>query len=313
MKETIDIVVISLFDGLSGARLALDEIDYINVLRYYSSEIEEHPITVANNNYPQDTPYRLGSVIDIDTKKLLDEIQKDFGPDIKILLVGGSPCQGFSMAGKLKGSSTKEGIDVVTLEQYLSLKADGFEFDGQSYLFWEYVRIKEDIQPDYWLLENVRITKKWLPMFNNTMGVKEKAINSNLLSAQNRPRFYWSNIPMTTPTDANILWSDISEDLPFRELKPFVFGYFGENQRIKGMKTTKSNKANCCTTSKTHTNQYYLNEDRTKMRNLSINEYEALQTIPKDYTIGVPEGARFKMIGNGFTRDVIAHIFKGIK
>ncbi len=192
MKE-IDLVIVSLFDGPSGARVALDRVTHLNVLRYYSSEIDKYAIQVADYNYPEDIPYRLGDVTKVDGHGLLREIRKDFG-DVSILLIGGSPCQGFSVSGKMKGSSTACGIDVVSLAQYLRLKKMGFEFDGQSYLFWEYARVRMEINPDYFLLENVRVTKKWLPMFSRAMGVEPLMIDSKLVSAQNRKRYYWTNI-----------------------------------------------------------------------------------------------------------------------
>jgi len=377
MKEKTDIVVISLFDGLSGARLALDEVEHLNILRYYSSEIDKYAIQVADNNYPQDTEYRLGSVVDIDTDKLLAEIHEDFGPDVKILLVGGSPCQGFSMAGKLKGSSTKEGIDVTELEQYLDLKEQDFEFDGQSYLFWEYIRIKEAIQPDYWLLENVRVTKKWLPMFNKATGVEPVFINSEVLSAQSRPRFYWSNIAIEQPINKGILIRDILLDLPMdKPLTPFMSGEFDGVSRLdKGIfNFTDLPKGMCQTVGSGHGNKYLISRpcemlpkkknsthvadaadikgnesikrvysidgksptvttqqgghrevkvliDECRYRKLTPLECERLQTLPDNTTQIlklngkdlISDTQRFKMIGNGFTRDVIAHIFKGIK
>jgi site-specific DNA-cytosine methylase len=362
-----DIVVISLFDGLSGARLALEEVEHLNVLRYYSSEIDKYAIQVADNNFQQDTEYRLGSVIDIDTENLLTEIHKDFGEGVELLLVGGSPCQGFSMAGKLKGSSTKEGVDVTSLEQYLQLKEEGFEFDGQSYLFWEYIRIKEDLQPKYWLLENVRVTKKWLPMFNKAVDVEPVFINSKLLSAQSRPRFYWSNIVIPQPKDINILLKDILINLPIdKPLTPFMSDEFDGVSRLdKGMCQTvgsghgnkylisrpcemlprKKNSTHVADATDIRGNEsikrVYSEEGKSptvttqqgghrevkvlisecRYRKLTPLECERLQTLPDNTTqILKPNGKplisdtqRFKMVGNGFTRDVIVHIFKGIK
>ena len=160
-KHKDGLVVLSIFDGLSGGHLALDKAG-LKVAAYYSSEIDKYAIQIADKNYPQDTQYRLGSVID-----LTDDQLRALGPID--LVCGGSPCQGFSTQGKLKGSSTVEGVDVTTLEQYLDLKERGFEFFGQSYLFWEYIRVLKVVKPKYFFLENVRITKKWLPMFNETM------------------------------------------------------------------------------------------------------------------------------------------------
>lgn len=213
MTKSLDLVVVSLFDGLSGGRIALSRVPHLNVLRYYSSEVDKYAIKVADKNYPQDTPYRLGDVTKIDAIKLKAQITKEF-PNVPILLIGGSPCQGFSLAGKLKGSSTKSGIDVVSLDQYLQLKEQQFEFDGQSYLFWEYIRIAYELEVDYYLLENVKVTSKWLPMFNEAMGVNPILINSALVSAQNRQRYYWTNIPnVTQPDDRGIVLKDILEPI----------------------------------------------------------------------------------------------------
>jgi site-specific DNA-cytosine methylase len=296
--------VLSLFDGLSGGMVALERAG-IEVDKYYASEIDKYAIEVSKNNYPDIV--QLGSVVDLTEEQLLELGDID-------LLIGGSPCQGFSMAGKMKGSATKCGKEVTSLQDYLDLKRMGFEFDGQSYLFWEYIRIRDIVKPKWFMLENVKVTKKWKPMFDEAMGVDGVLINSNLFSAQNRPRYYWTNIEFDKSIkDKGVRLKDILEDLPFRELKPFVYGYFGDNQRIKGMKTIVSDKGNCVTTSKTHTNQYYLNEDKTKMRNLSPVEYERLQTLPDNYTNHVADGKRYHMIGNGWTIDVIAHIFNGLK
>jgi len=207
----MNVVVVSLFNGLSGGRIALDGVEHLNVLRYYSSEVDKYAISVADYNYPQDIKYKLGDVTKVDGVALREEIKRDFG-DVKVMLIGGSPCQGFSMAGKMKGSSTKCGKEVTTLNQYLTLKEMGFEFDGQSYLFWEYIRIREELKPDYFMLENVKITKKWLPMFNEAMGVEPVLINSALVSAQNRQRYYWCNWDVEQPQDKGLVIRDILED-----------------------------------------------------------------------------------------------------
>ena len=191
--------VLSLFDGMSCGQLALDRLD-IKVDSYFASEVDKYAIQVAKKNYPNTK--HIGDIRDIDPSTL---------PKID-LLIGGSPCQGFSVSGKMKGSSTKSGIDVTSLEQYLQLKEQGFEFDGQSYLFWEYVRIWKAVKPEYFFLENVRVTKKWLPMFNEAMGVEPIMINSALVSAQNRVRYYWTNIPnLCQPNDKGILLQDVLE------------------------------------------------------------------------------------------------------
>jgi DNA (cytosine-5)-methyltransferase 3A len=213
------VVVISLFNGISVGRHALDTSKF-EVLRYYSSEIDKYAIQISNYLYPQDMSYQLGSVLDIDTIKLLFDIKLEF-PGVKIMLVGGSPCQSFSLAGKRNGASTTTNIDVITLEQYLQLKSEGFEFVGQSYLFWEYMRILTDIQPDYFLLENVSMTKYWKDILSEAIGVEPVVINSSLLTAQNRKRLYWvgsringkyvkCDIPQ--PDDKKIFLKDIMLD-----------------------------------------------------------------------------------------------------
>lgn len=326
MKE---LVIISLFDGLSGGRIALSRTD-IKVLRYYSSEIDKYAISIADKNWPQDTKYRLGSVIDINTTELLNEIYTDFGTDVEIMLIGGSPCQGFSSAGKHKGSVTIEGIEVTSLEQYMGLKKDGFEFDGQSYLFWEFVRIRESIKPSYFFLENVRVTKKWLPMFNKAMGVEPININSSLVSAQNRVRYYWTNIKgVCTPLDKCIVLSDILEDLKIdnnilihKSIKPSVAINI-QRDHNKILSSVKDFFTMDCTSGfqdnkvglkkspclRAGNNSTYILDTRV-YRRLTVMECERLQTVPDMYTEGVSNTQRNRMLGNGWTIDVVSHIFR---
>jgi len=280
MKKRIN--VLSLFDGMSCGRIALDRA-CIEVNTYYASEIDKYAIQVSNDNYPD--IIRLGDV----TK------WKEWDIDWSTidLLIGGSPCQGFSFAGK-------------------QLAFD----DPRSVLFFEYVAILnhiKEVNPKVkFLLENVKMKKEYMNVISQMLQVQPMFINSSLLSAQNRQRYYWFNWFVSEPKDKGIALKDILEELPFRELKPFVFGYFGSVKRIDNLKTIKSEKANCCTTNSFHPTQYYLNESRTKMRNLSVLEYERLQTVPDNYTNYVSNTQRYRMIGNGWTVDVIAHIFMGL-
>lgn len=110
------------------------------------------------------------------------------------LVCGGSPCTNFSSVGYANGMSAGE-TEIVSLEQYLTLKEERVKFDGQSYLFWEFVRILNEVNPSYYLLENVKMAKRWENVINTAMGIDPIKINSSLLSAQNRPRLYWTNIP----------------------------------------------------------------------------------------------------------------------
>ena len=100
--------------------------------------------------------------------------------------------------------------EILSLSHYLELKESGAKFDGQSYLFWEYVRILHEVNPDFFLLENVVMAKKWQKIIDETIGIRHIQINSSLLSAQNRPRLYWTNIKnIEIPVDKNVLLKDI--------------------------------------------------------------------------------------------------------
>lgn len=151
--------VLSLFDGISCGRVALERAG-IQVDKYYASEIDKHAMFVSNNNYP-DT-IQLGDITKINSLENID------------LLIGGSPCQGFSLAGK-------------------QLAFD----DPRSKLYFEYERLLEETNPKYWLLENVRMKQEHEDVISSRLGVKPIKINSNKVSAQNRERLYWTNIPVT--------------------------------------------------------------------------------------------------------------------
>jgi DNA (cytosine-5)-methyltransferase 3A len=207
--------VLSIFDGMSCGQIALHELG-ITPDVYYASEIDKHAIAQTQLNFP-DT-IQLGSVINVNVSDLkpID------------LLIGGSPCQSFSFAGKRKGMSTKRNEEIYTLDRYLQLKAEGFEFEGQSYLFWEYMRILTDIRkynPNVlFLLENVEMGNKWERVLSEAIGIFGVHINSALVSAQNRKRIYWTNIrarqeglfwelhsDIPQPEDRGILLRDILE------------------------------------------------------------------------------------------------------
>lgn len=197
--------VLSLFDGMSCGRITLSELG-IPVEKYYASEVDKFAIKATMQNFP-DT-IQLGDVRELEVSRL-DKID---------LIIGGSPCTNLSMSGKRKGLSTKEGMEVLDLQTYLELKENGFEFEGQSYLFWEYIRIYHELikrgdNPKFFL-ENVEMGKKWESVFNETMGRKGIHINSALVSAQNRKRIYWTDIhdDIPQPEDRGILLKDILEE-----------------------------------------------------------------------------------------------------
>lgn len=208
--------VLSLFDGCSGGQQALERAG-IKYNKYYASEIDKFAIQVTQHNYPN--TIQIGSVVDVDVTKL-EPID---------LLIGGSPCTNFSFAGKRNGMTTSCNEEIYTLERYLELKAEGFEFEGESYLFWEYMRILTDIRkynPDVlFLLENVEMGAKWERVLSEAIGIYGVHINSALVSAQNRKRIYWTNIrvkkvglfgelhsDIPQPEDRGILLKDILED-----------------------------------------------------------------------------------------------------
>jgi DNA (cytosine-5)-methyltransferase 3A len=282
--------VLSLFDGMSCGQIALNRAG-IKYDKYFASEIDTHAMKVTLDNYP-DT-IQLGSVLDLNGSEL---------PKID-LLIGGSPCQSFSRAG------------------------NGTGFDGKSGLFWEYVRIKNEINPKYFLLENVKMKNEWEDIITKELGVEPIMINSNLVSAQNRERLYWTNIPVINlPEDRGILIKDIVD------LNSNDFEYIDDDKTK--IRVFKKNYLQYDINGTGHGSQdqraYYLNgkhgcldtgasgkakilENDGRVRKITRNEGERLQCVPIDYTISVSRSQALKMLGNGWTVDVIAHIFKNIK
>ena len=203
----------SLFDGMSCASIVLKELN-IDVSCFISSEIDRHAIKVEKQNFPN--MIQVGSVTDINVSEL---VKKYGAPDF---LCGGSPCQSFSFSGKMKGMSTKSGEEIYTLERYLELKSQGFQFEGQSYLFWEYMRILTELRkynPDiYFFLENVKMLEKWERCLSHAIGVRGIHINSALVSAQNRRRIYWTNIK-TKPVAGEGLFYDEGDPFAWPSLE----------------------------------------------------------------------------------------------
>lgn len=293
--------VLSCFDGMSGAQIALQRAN-ISVNNYFASEIDKFAIEVAMSNFPQ--TIELGDIKNIDGLEL---------PPIE-LLVGGSPCTGFSVAGK-------------------RLNFD----DPRSALFFEYVRLLKECKPKYFLLENVVMKKEWQNIISEALGVQPILINSSLVSAQNRRRLYWTNIPnVIPPKDKHILLQDILEYGRFGGYRVFDKRYKQENenqrvvlveQRTENAKKKRKenreklgidyckrqdkewvcrsdNKANCLLGSDASN----ILLDHGIYRKLMPIECERLQTVTTGYTASVSDNQRYKMLGNGFTIDVIAHI-----
>ena len=322
MKE---LNVLSLFDGISCGKEALSRAK-ITVNKYYASEVNETSIAISQYNHPD--IIQLGDVTKVNTNEL---------PKID-LLIGGSPCQNFSFSGTGKGAVTVEGIEITSLEQYLELKEQDFKFDGQSYLFWEYVRILNEVKPKYFLLENVKMAKKWESIITNTLGVEPIVINSSLVSAQNRPRLYWTNIPnITQPNDKGLFIKDVLDD-EYTEKETLSKKILDRYQSVESsycIGTTKpefrtigqrdwvfgdNNKMGCLTATDYKQPKQVLHNGI--LRKISPIEAERFQTLSDNYTqygkFGedikpISHTKRFETIGNGWTVDVIAWILSFMK
>ena len=333
--------VLSLFDGMSCGQIALERAG-ITVDKYFASEIDKYAIQVAKHNYPDTT--QIGDVTEVKSADL---------PKID-LLIGGSPCQGFSFAGK-------------------QLNFD----DPRSKLFFEFVRLLEETKPKYFLLENVKMKKEYQNIISSYLGVEPIMINSNLVSAQSRTRYYWTNIPnIEQPKDKGILLKDITQD-GLQGLGLAQRGRYDENGKVVqkyGLNGTE--KINTMTTVSKDTllfipvdkhssnselvrlggvmkpthklwldngkllqrnfsqgNRVYSSDGKSAtlnansggiggktglyeiegvIRKLTRLECERLQTVPDGYTSVVSDTQAIKMLGNGWTVDVIAHSFKGL-
>jgi DNA (cytosine-5)-methyltransferase 3A len=298
--------VLSLFDGISCGQIALNKAN-IQYNNYFASEIDKNAMKVTQHHYPN-------------TIQLGDVTKIEFIASKIDLLIGGSPCQSFSSAGNRNG------------------------FDGKSGLFWEYVRILNEVKPTYFLLENVVMKKEWEDIITKELGVEPIKINSSLVSAQNRVRLYWTNIPgVGIPEDRGITLNDVleidSNDNPAairgrRLNKATIIGRrlneagkrndYNKDIPITQcleVRATNTNKSNCLTTVDKdnvltplpigrHPNAF---KDKLQFRYYSLLEYERLQTLPEGYTNLVSVSQAKKMIGNAWTVDVIAHIFSYLK
>lgn len=319
--------ILSLFDGISCGRLALERAG-IPVEKYYASEIDKYAIAITQKNYP-DT-IQIGDVTKINWADYTDVD----------LIMGGSPCQDLSIA-----KQNREGLR-----------------GARSGLFWKYVEALEHIHPKYFLLENVAsmrnedrdaITATLKKIYPETECIM---INSALVSAQQRKRYYWTNWHVEQPQDKGVLLKDILETkdgIPaaMRTRKDTTGKY-------KRLETKNDNKANSLTSVQTDSmvcepirigeldglgkgqaNRIYsvcgksvclnangggggaktglykidLPDGDYIVRKLEPVECERLQTLPDGYTGGVSATQRYKAIGNGWTVDVIAYILKGLK
>tara|TARA_R110000824_G_scaffold219856_1_gene406870 strand:+ start:21 stop:1157 length:1137 start_codon:yes stop_codon:yes gene_type:complete len=363
--------VLSLFDGMACGRAALDRCG-ITPRRYFASEIDKYAMQIARKNWPD--IIHIGDVKDV----LWPETFEGEGID---LLIGGSPCQGFSYAGN-------------------QLNFD----DPRSKLFFEYVRLLKEAQPRWFLLENVRMKQQSQDVISEMLGVQPVAINSSLVSAQNRYRLYWTNIPFDMPADRGLVMRDVLEDAP-QDFTVMSDRFVARQKDVGCLVSEEKPKARCLAageyvkngrqgdyircdkeTGKPNLMQTQLplkfeqtqqderenelailaHEDRsekerasglilaghaadikghgynrrvyhpdgkapslcaasggnlepktalseTAWRKLTPIECERLQTVPDNYTEGVSNTQRYKMLGNGWTVDVVAHILRGLR
>ena len=280
--------VLSLFDGMSCGQIALDRIGK-KVDNYYASEIDKYAISVTQENFPDTV--QLGSVTEISYKDgILTTENGEFNVGKIDLVMGGSPCQSFSRVG------------------------DGSGFDGKSKLFWDYVRIMKEVNPKYFLLENVVMKQEWEDVITEAMGVKPFPFNSKLISAQNRPRIFWTNIEgFVLPDDKGLVIEDVINCTFSAEYPNYLDLKFSGKVR-KDMVKNQNSKASCLTASmyKGQISSFCKN-DHGEIYKYTPKDCEILQTVPLDYTSKVSNTQRYKMLGNGWTVDAIGHIFKNLK
>lgn len=299
--------VLSLFDGISCAQLALERAN-INTYKYFASEIDKHVINVTQSNYPN--TIQIGDVTQVNGNTL----------PIIDLMVGGSPCQGFSFSGK-------------------QLNFD----DPRSKLFFDFVRLKDETNPTYWMLENVVMMQKYQDIISEYLGVQPIKLNSALTSAQNRERLYWTNFKITEPNDLNIKIYDVLENDIFlgssivkaKDLnKATIIGrrlndkgkrddYNKNIPLIQCLEVRASNrdKSNCLTTVAKdtvlttmpigrHPNVY---GNKLPFRNYTKIERCRLMNLPDDYCDVISDNQTVKATGNAWEVGMVTHIFECLR
>lgn len=293
---------------MSCGQIALQKAG-ISYQNYFASEIDKHAIKVTQHNFPK--TIQLGSVTEVKAENL---------PKID-LLIGGSPCQGFSFSGKQLN----------------------FE-DPRSKLFFEFVRLLAECKPKYFMLENVVMKKEYQDVISEHLGVEPVKINSSLLSAQNRERLYWANFDIKQPNDKGIELDDILETddminpaaIRGRKLnKATILGRRLNERGVRDdynkevpitqcleVRATNTNKSNCLTTVEKdnvltimpigrHRDAF---KNKLPFRYYTLKEYCRLQTVPETFFDNVvSESQAKKMLGNGWTVDVIAHNLSFLK
>ncbi len=295
MKEGL--VVVSLFDGLSGGRLSLEQ-SGVKIKRYYSSEIDRTAICISLKNYPDNI--HLGNIQDISIKRLLngnvliaDKYEED---PSNILLIGGSPCQGFSFAGKQLN----------------------FE-DPRSKLFFEYIRILNEIKPKYFFLENVKMKREYEEVITSYMKVTPIKINSSILGPQLRSRLYWTNIEYSEITDKGTELNSILENGYVDRTKSYcIDANYGKSGNLKSYFASSRRQLvfNDKESYEKAQEAYLAGNYAIKglARILTPIEAERAQGLPDNYTEceNVSKFNRYKAIGNGWSIYIINRFFRNL-
>lgn len=276
----------SLFDGISCGKVALDRAG-IKVKNYYASEIDEYAMQVSKNNHPN--IIHLGDV-NAWRNWNIDWSQID-------LLIGGSPCQGFSFAGKLLNFN-----------------------DERSKLFFVYVDILNHIKsvnPNVkFLLENVKMKADYQNVISGYLGVEPMRINSALVSAARRDRLYWVNFDVDMPEDRGITFDDINDNTTDWLSNTYidkVSKWKAQQDPLKNVTYIGTEAKLPCLTARGYNQSHsgmILISDGTRYRYLTNNEAELAMTLPIDYTKGISDRERARCLGNGWTAEVIVHILK---
>jgi len=292
--------VLAPFNGCSGAMLAL-RANNIPIKTYVSLETDKYANTVSQANWGN-TVWQMGDVREFSEKLYRESYLEKHPFD---LLIGGSPCQDVSFAGHQKGLVP----------------------GTRSSLFFEYVRLLEQFKPKYFLLENVRMKQENQDIISEALGVQPIKINSSLLTAQNRVRYYWTNIPQSDlPDDKGVVLQDILEDDGYSADRDKSFcidanyfkggnlkSYFEKHRRQ--LVFSPEGLAHVCAASGGNLEPKVLVEtaDKPMWRKLLPLEVERLQGMPDNYTAHVSNTQRYRMVGNGFTIPVISHLLKGMR
>lgn len=282
--------VLSLFDGISCGMVAAERAG-LKIDNYYAYEIDQNAIKISKKNYP--------SIVhcgDVTT----EDFTKYKGID---LVIGGSPCQSLS----------------------ITTGANRTNLDGKSRLFFEFARALKESCPKYFLFENVAsMNEESKHIISECLGCEPVYINSENFSAQNRPRLYWTNIPLNNEINicSDVLKDILEDSVDEKYFYNCGYDFHGEDKHVVAtldvnthemLKRVYSKNFKCPTLTCVHggyqQKKVYING---RCRKLTPVEYERLQTLPDNYTAGVSDTARYTAVGNGWTVDVIAYILKNI-